>query len=248
MISVCMATYNGENFIKEQIDSILCQISDTDELIISDDGSIDKTLEIINSYNDQRIKIVHHIKNIDLFKKKYSRNFYFTTQNFENALSYAKGDYIFLSDQDDVWMPARVEKMVKALKQYDCVLCNNVIIDSNGKEISTYTGKKMVTKSVLKNLKNTPFLGCCMAFTRKSMNYFFPFPKKLLCHDLWIGCLCAYREHLFYLDEPLHKYRIHDYNVSPTVTEKSTNPLWFKIQYRIVFIYQFILQILKEKF
>ena len=61
MISVCMATYNGERFIKEQIDSILPQLSQDDELIISDDGSTDRTLEIIASYKDERIKVFHHL-------------------------------------------------------------------------------------------------------------------------------------------------------------------------------------------
>ena len=60
MVSVCMATYNGERFIKEQIDSILCQLAAEDELIISDDGSTDKTLEVIESYGDNRIKVLHH--------------------------------------------------------------------------------------------------------------------------------------------------------------------------------------------
>ena len=64
MISVCMATYNGERFIKEQIDSILPQLSEDDELIISDDGSTDRTLEIIASYKDKRIKVFHHHKNL----------------------------------------------------------------------------------------------------------------------------------------------------------------------------------------
>ena len=95
MISVCMATYNGAQFIKEQIDSILCQLSTEDELIISDDGSTDETLSIINSYKDNRIKVFQH-------KAAEGSAFIKATRNFENAMSHAVGDYIFLSDQDDM--------------------------------------------------------------------------------------------------------------------------------------------------
>lgn len=85
MTSVCMASYNGEKFIKQQIDSILYQLSDTDELIISDDGSSDKTIEIINSYNDSRIKLLNHEKNPSFSKIKYSRSFYYASANFEKC-------------------------------------------------------------------------------------------------------------------------------------------------------------------
>ena len=90
MISVCMATYNGEKYIQEQIDSILCQLSKDDELVISDDHSTDATCDIIKSYNDRRIK---------LFLNELAKG---VTHNFENALLHSKGDIIFLADQDDV--------------------------------------------------------------------------------------------------------------------------------------------------
>lgn len=95
MISVCMATYNGEEYIKEQLESILCQLGEMDEIIISDDGSTDNTLNIIESYNDSRIKI-----HINTGKHGF-------VYNFENALQKAKGEYIFLSDQDDIWLPEK---------------------------------------------------------------------------------------------------------------------------------------------
>ena len=96
MISVCMATYNGENFIKEQIDSILPQLSDDDEIVISDDGSTDKTVDIIENYGDSRIKLL-----------KYN-SFRSTIYNLENALKDSKGDVIFLCDQDDKWNEDKV--------------------------------------------------------------------------------------------------------------------------------------------
>ena len=248
MISVCMATYNGARFIKQQIDSILPQLGADDELIISDDGSTDGTLEIIASYSDSRIKVLHHQKNPAFAKVKYSRNFYYATENFENALNHAHGDYIFLSDQDDVWMPNKVERMMSALQNSDGVLCNNIVIDSDRNELNFFWGKKPFKKSVFRNLGRTPFLGCCLAFGRNALSYLLPFPRNLLCHDLWIGCLCAQRNQLTYISEPLHKYRVHENNVSPSVTLQSKNPLWFRLAYRIRFVQQVSLRIMKMRF
>ena len=89
MISVCIATYNGEHYINQQLKSILSQLSYNDEIIISDDSSNDKTINIIESFNDKRIKLLKY--------QKYFNPIY----NFENTLKNVSGDYIFLSDQDD---------------------------------------------------------------------------------------------------------------------------------------------------
>ena len=243
MISVCMTTFNGEHFIKEQIDSILVQLKESDELIISDDGSTDKTLSIIAQYNDSRIKLFHHQKNTKLSKKKFSRNFYYATENFENAIKNAKGEYIFLTDQDDIWLPNKVTKMIEVLKQSDCALCNCIVIDSKGNELHNFWNKQPFQKCVFRNMGRSPFLGCCMAFTRSALSYLLPFPRKLVCHDLWIGCLCAHRKQLMYISEPLHKYRLHENNVSPSATLQSKNPLWYRLWYRLCFIKQFLVRV-----
>src|SRR5665647_351760 len=108
MISVCLTTYNGEKYILEQIQSILCQIGYDDEVIISDDGSTDHTLKILNKQEDHRI-IIHHNSN--------SKGI---ISNIENALTHAKGDIIFLADQDDVWLPNKVKICSEVLKS--CLL------------------------------------------------------------------------------------------------------------------------------
>ena len=86
MISVCVATYNGEKYIKEQLLSILSQIGLNDEVVVSDDHSNDSTIDIVKSLNDKRVKIIYNEGN---------RGY---TSNFENALKHAKGDYVFISD------------------------------------------------------------------------------------------------------------------------------------------------------
>ena len=99
-----MATYNGQEYVKEQIDSILCQLGKDDELVISDDHSVDQTQHIIETYTDPRIRF---------YENELAKG---VTHNFENALKKSKGDIIFLSDQDDVWYPNKIKEMVAFLQ------------------------------------------------------------------------------------------------------------------------------------
>ncbi len=113
-----MATYNGEEYVAEQIQSILSQLEQNDEIIISDDGSCDNTLNIILQFEDARIKLFHN-KNHGLI------------HNFENALKNAIGDYVFLCDQDDIWLPHKVSEMFDALQLYDLVVSDCTVVDKN---------------------------------------------------------------------------------------------------------------------
>ena len=117
MISVCIATYNGGAFIKRQLYSILPQLGENDEVVIADDGSTDDTLPIIESLNDKRIKIIEG-------PHRHS-----PIWNFEKALKAAKGDYIFLSDQDDEWMPNKVKVTLPYLKTADCIVSDNIFVN-----------------------------------------------------------------------------------------------------------------------
>ena len=115
MLTVCIATYNGEKYIRQQLNSVLIQLGENDEVIISDDSSSDATVEIVRSFNDSRIKL--------LVDNKFSS----PVRNFENALKYATGDYIFLCDQDDIWLPDKVKSMLPYLKkQCDLVWLENL--------------------------------------------------------------------------------------------------------------------------
>lgn len=237
MISVCMASYNGEKYIKEQVLSILCQLSVDDELIVSDDGSTDNTLHILAALNDSRIKVVsntsiptHH---------KYSNSHYKVTKNFENALSYARGDYIFLSDQDDVWELDKVSITIEVLQRYKLAVSNHSIIDSAGFSANMSDNlTNPIQKCFLCNVINMPFYGCCMAFRRELLKEIMPFPNNLIMHDNWIGLYANLKKYeICYIKKPLIKYRRHQTNVSP-IAQNNANPLWFKIWYRIVIIVQ----------
>ena len=106
-VSVCLATYNGEKYIYDQLISILKQINKNDEVIISDDCSSDSTISIIKSLNDKRIRIFHH-ERIACGYKGTMKTCYLVGKNAENALQHARGEYIFLADQDDVWHKNKV--------------------------------------------------------------------------------------------------------------------------------------------
>lgn len=204
-ISVCIATYNGEKYIKEQLDSILCQLDSEDEVIISDDGSTDKTLEIINSYQDKRI--------IVLKDKKFKSPIY----NFENAIKSATGDIIFLSDQDDKWKKNKVSKILECFEKdrdVTCVLTNADIIDENGNSKGYSFFKKKQYFGVFKNIIKNNFLGCTMAFVSNEKIKIFPFPKKLPMHDWFIGLQHILKGKVVYLDENLIEYRRHNNNVT----------------------------------
>lgn len=247
MISVCIATFNGERFIKKQLDSILSQIGDEDEIIISDDGSTDKTLEIIEEYGDKRIKIYSHQKKQDLQKIKKLRNFYLATSNFENALVRVQGDYIFLADQDDIWKNDKVIKTIKCLEKNDICMSNFSIIDDTDRIINDrFYQSTPISKSLLVNIMKSRFLGCCMAFRKSVLNYVLPFPNKLIGHDYWIGCLGVHKFKFSFIEDSLHLYRRTNNNVSSS-TGKSQNSIIQRINYRICFLMQIIFRIIKKQ-
>lgn len=237
MVSVCVATYNGEKYIKAQLESILCQLSENDEVIISDDTSTDSTLAIIQGMKDDRIIILHHKKNMRL-SQYVAASFRFASHNFENAVSHAKGDFIYLADQDDVWVSNRISEMQSYLEQYDFVMCNYGVIDGQSQLTkSIFYSQNPVSSSLCKNILSTPFLGCCMAFKRSVLEYCLPFPYACIGHDYWMGCLILHLGTFKFIEKPLHLYRKHDTNVSPA-TGKSRNRFWFKVFYRLQFIIQ----------
>ena len=227
MISVCMATYNGEKFLREQIDSILKQLGENDELIISDDGSTDNTLNIINSYDDKRIIF------LNCNKQCY-------TKNFENALSHSKGDYIFLADQDDVWLPGKVDACLKALENFDFIVTDAIVVDeSKSVIIESYFKYCNVRKGFIYNLLFTRYIGACMAFKRNVLQSVLPIPdnEKYIAHDYWIACVCEKKYNVKLINTPFLLYRRHSNNTSGGVFGDSKLTFLEKIKKRIYTLY-----------
>jgi glycosyltransferase involved in cell wall biosynthesis len=213
MISVCMATFNGEKYIFDQIMSILPQLGDGDELIISDDGSKDNTLAIINSINSDKIRVVYGPRR-GLIK------------NFEHALSFAAGKYIFLSDQDDLWMNDKVDEICRVFVEQNCDLIVSdceVIDDDLNVVIPSFFSWRNSGKGVFKNLYKNTYLGCCMAFKRTALNNCLPFPDSIPMHDWWLGLNTELSGTTYFLHSPLVRYRRHGSNCSPTSTGKKTD-------------------------
>ncbi|HLP04543.1 MAG TPA: glycosyltransferase family 2 protein [Paludibacter sp.] len=224
MISVCLASYNGEKYIKEQINSILAQLCDQDELIISDDGSDDRTLEIIQEFGDLRIK---------MFQNNGIHGY---THNFENALIHASGDYIFFSDQDDVWLPGKINKMLPYLKDDVLVFSDAFITNENLEVLGKISDWRKYKKGYIRNLYKNIYTGCTCAFTKKIKDYTLPFPvTKFIMHDNWIGLLCELKFKVVYLDEALIWHRRHNDNTS-SMTNKSNRTIMFMFKYRFLLL------------
>ncbi|WP_163323677.1 glycosyltransferase family 2 protein [Draconibacterium mangrovi] len=236
VISVCIPTYNGGRYIKQQLDSILNQSRAIDEIIISDDSSTDQTVEIIRSYNNPKIR---------LFEKQRFANPIF---NLEFALKQAKGDYIFLADQDDIWMPDKVEILVNELAKSKLVISDGVIINREGKGIASsifeiYNSRK----GFLKNLTKNSYMGCCLAFHKDLLPIVLPFPKKIAMHDLWIGLNAELYTNPIFCPAKLVKYRRHDKNKTPLDAHTNTNSLFYKIAFRLTILLLLVARFVRRK-
>ncbi len=199
-ISVCLATYQGERFIGQQLDSILAQLSPEDEVVISDDCSSDSTREIIESYADPRIRVFRNATNVG-----YSKN-------FENALSHANGDIIFISDQDDVWLPNKVELMRDSLLTHDLVVSDVVVVDADLATIApSHFRQYGVKPGFAHNLVRTRYIGAAMAMRRAVLDVALPLPGRssLCAYDYWIAIAGELFFRVDVLDVPLMLYRRH---------------------------------------
>lgn len=239
MNSVCIITYNGEKYIKKQLHSIIKQLNDEDEIIVSDNGSTDKTLEIIKSFNDNRIKIYSY-KNDNNNYSGIWKTCYNVGRNAENAIKHAKGDYIFLADQDDIWIEGKLTTCVERLKEKDLVITNHTTVDADLNPLKNIKPNKLLQPTFLNTLLKTQFLGCCMAFRRSLLSHILPFPKEPLMHDIWIGIMAMKYGKIEIIQDSYLLYRRHSKNASTNIEKKSENPLSFKIQYRFLLIKAYI--------
>jgi glycosyltransferase involved in cell wall biosynthesis len=207
MVSVCMATLNGSQFLREQIESILPQLNIEDELIISDDGSDDSTIAILKSYADSDTRVKVHIN-----RKRRGIAF-----NFEHCLKFCKGEYIFLADQDDVWMQSKIQVMKDYLDRYDLVICDcgvaNHQLQLTHHSFFQLNGSRA---GFLRNVIRNSYMGCCMGFKRNVLEKALPFPRHLTLHDIWIGLIGELHFTVCFIPERLVYHRRHSANASTT--------------------------------
>lgn len=220
-ISVALAAYKGEKYITEQIVSILSQLREDDEIIVSDDLPDGETAQAVSAINDSRIKYVAGPgKGV--------------VQNFKNAINHCSGDIIFLSDQDDVWLENKVKRVVSETeKGADLVLHNAEITDGNLNKTGQTCFEMYNTGSgYISNLIKNTFVGCCMAFTRELINDISPIPDDVPMHDWYIAIAAMKKGYkITLIDEPLMLWRRHGDNVTGGGTSTAD-----KIRFRLKMI------------
>ena len=221
-VGILLATYNGEKYIKEQIDSILNQTYKKIRIYISDDYSTDSTPDILKEYESKydNVNVTYQGQNIG------------SIRNFEYLMTKVKDPYYMLCDQDDVWYEDKVEKSLKKLKEEnaDLVFTDLEVVDENLKTIngSFYTmmdkmGKidKSIDKKEFEYLYNS-ITGCTILSRMSFIDSILPLPKnsKYVIHDSWIGLITSLNGKIVFLNEPTIKYRQHGNNQIGTKKRK----------------------------
>jgi glycosyltransferase involved in cell wall biosynthesis len=213
LVSIAIATYNGEKYLTEQLDSIFGQTYKNIEVIVSDDHSTDGTVGILRKYSEKfGLKFDINEKNIGVVK------------NFENAVSKCTGEYILLSDQDDIWMPDKIETLLAGIGNFSLIYSDGYILNSGDrnheKKISQQKWIKPFGIDSSNNdlykylIFNSFILGSSLMFKRELLNSALPFYESYRNHDWWLA-ICADNENgIKYIDHPLFYYRIHGENFS----------------------------------
>jgi glycosyltransferase involved in cell wall biosynthesis len=207
MRSVVLATYQGEEFISAQLDSIVWQLDPEDEVVVSDDASTDGTVSIIAARNDPRIRLIRNSKRVGYVR------------NFERAIASAKGQFIFFSDQDDVWLPNKVTTLSMALTSHACVATDAVVVDRDLRQVhaSFFRLRSAENFSAFAVFFKPCFVGATIACTRSYLDRLLPFPAGVP-HDFWITLNASWDADLTVIREPLIYYRRHSSTASVSAT------------------------------
>jgi glycosyltransferase involved in cell wall biosynthesis len=212
-ISIAMTTYNGEKYLREQLDSYLEQSRRPDELVVCDDRSSDTTLMILEEFRNAAPFTVHVVRN--------ETNIGFV-RNFENALSLCSGDIICLSDQDDVWLPdklATIEQLFAENRQAMVLINDQEICDGN--LIGSRT-TKLGNILALGHSRDFFMTGCCTSLRREWLDIVLPIPRAMSAHDSWINRMAIAMQARLLYEKPLQLYRRHGGNASNWIASNIT--------------------------
>lgn len=216
-IAILLATYNGEKYISEQIRSILKQSYNNWNLYIHDDGSNDRTLEIVESYQEKYPQNIYILENKKVGGAK---------NNFFYLMSKVKAPYYMFCDQDDVWMPNKIELTVGRMKENEkekknspiLIFSDLKVVDEKLKMISPkmseYQNLNMYYTDIYHLMLQNVVTGCtcmindrCKELALKCKNI-----EEVIMHDWWCGLIASYFGKIDYIDKPLIQYRQHTNN------------------------------------
>jgi len=203
---VCVCTFNGSRFIRRPLGSVLPQLVNGGEVTIVDDASSDETCDILEEFVDERSRVLTHSHNLGVVK------------TFEHALEEASGDIIFLCDQDDIWLPNKVEKVMEIFEtdpSITLVLTNGEMMDASGQPTGCMLHpRKHVPLGAVANLIRNRYQGSAMAFRRELLRAVLPFPDGIPMHDAWIGMVNSIVGRAAYIPDKLMLYRQHEHSVT----------------------------------
>jgi glycosyltransferase involved in cell wall biosynthesis len=225
-----MATYQGELYVERQLRSILDELGPDDEVVVVDDCSMDRTVNVIEAIGDHRIKV---------FRNPVNRR---EVYSFGRAIELARGDVIFLADQDDIWVPGRVALMAARLRESgaDLISTNFEWIDASGQPlhvafdgVSSATSARHLGNIVDIFIGKTNYFGCAQAFRREFAQLVTPIPSYVESHDLWIALAANLIRSNLHIDEKTLLKRRHGTNTTSTV---SNRPIFRKLWSRWIFV------------
>lgn len=225
-ISVVLAVYNGEKYIVEQLESIRKQSVAVDELIVKDDGSIDNTCAVVTEYLQS-----HKLPRWKLIRNSENQGW---KKNFVDGLNYVSGEYIFFCDQDDIWMPDKVEKMVFAMtsnSNIELLVSNYEILQMDHSRSYIEKKKNSLQETVYPYPLTNKFLhvkypGCVYCLKKVLVEFYKKYWNDIMPHDAFVWHLATVRNTLYVYSEPLIQYRRH----AETVTGRNISNRERRIQ------------------
>jgi glycosyltransferase involved in cell wall biosynthesis len=224
-ISIALASYNGQKYILEQLESFSSQSKLPDEVVISDDCSTDETIALIRKFSLSAPFVVR------LYLNEVNLGY---AQNFANALSKTTGDLIFLSDQDDVWFPNKINDIYNiAISSEALLIMNDAEITDSNLNPTGYTKLNQI-KSMGFN-SNKFVMGCCAAIKRDLLDLTLPIDSSFPAHDTWISWFAEFMGLKLVCSEIMQYYRRHEFNESQYSANKVVNDshltkLWYRVK------------------
>jgi glycosyltransferase involved in cell wall biosynthesis len=226
-VSVCMATYDGGRYVHEQVASILPQLGPSDELVVVDDCSRDETVSVLRALEDPRVRIHCNERNRGV------------VASLERALRLARNDVLLLADQDDVWLPGRVQILIAALQSSGALVAssNSCFVDAAGAPIDFEFPRLRGADSTryVRNIArifagSAPYWGCAMALRRPILDLVLPMPDWVESHDLWIATGSNLIRSNVHVERDTLRRRLHGSNAS--IVSRS---LHLKLRSRAIF-------------